>query len=97
MPNLMQRRTAVGAFALLAFCLSPFAAALAAERIPFVGCASDGQLGPIAAPKGAPKAVDVDAALARQLAYYQAQDSSAFSPPGDGRATISTVRTAPPS
>lgn len=74
MPRLLQRRTAVGALALLAYCASPIGAS-AAERVPFVGCASDGQLGPTAAPKGAPKAVDVDAAPARQLAYYQAQDS----------------------
>jgi len=53
----------------------PFAGAAAAERVPFVGCAGDGQTGPVAAPKGAPKAVAIDAAAARQLAFYQAQDS----------------------
>jgi hypothetical protein len=53
----------------------PFAGARAAEQVPFVGCAGDGQTGPVAAPKGVPKAVDIDAAAARQLAFYQAQDS----------------------
>jgi hypothetical protein len=71
----LQNRTAVGALALVACCASPFAGASATERVPFVGCPSFGQVGPIAAPKGAPKSVAVDAATARQLAYYQAQDS----------------------
>ncbi|MGO4871634.1 MAG: hypothetical protein ACLPGW_13655 [Roseiarcus sp.] len=72
---LLQKSATVGAFASLAFCLAPFAVASAAEQVPFVGCASDGQLGPVAAPKGAPKAVALDATTARQLAYYQAKDS----------------------
>jgi hypothetical protein len=38
--------------------------------IPFVGCASDGQLGPEAAPTGAPENVQMTAADAAQLAYY---------------------------
>ncbi len=71
----LKKSTAVGALALLAACLSPSAGASAAEKVPFVGCASDGQTGPVAAPKGAPKTVTIDAAAARQLAYYQAQDS----------------------
>jgi len=73
MPMLPRKTTAICAFALLAACPRPFAAA--AERVPFVGCPADGQLGPIAAPRGAPRAVGVDAAAARQLAYYQAKDS----------------------
>ena len=73
---LLQKSAAIGAFAVLACCASPFAEAAAAEHVPFVGCAGDGQMGPVAAPRGAPKAVDVDAAAARQLAFYQAKDSS---------------------
>jgi hypothetical protein len=46
-----------------------------AAELPFVGCASDGQLGYVAPPKGAAKDVAVDAAAAGGLAYYQAQDS----------------------
>ncbi len=72
----LRKSTAIGAFAVLASCPWPFAEATAAERVPFVGCAGDGQMGPVAAPRGAAKAVDVDAAAARQLAFYQAKDSS---------------------
>jgi len=42
--------------------------------VPFVGCASDGQVGPIDAPKGHGKALAIPAAVARRLAYYQAQN-----------------------
>ncbi|MGD0184272.1 MAG: hypothetical protein ABSC25_03375 [Roseiarcus sp.] len=71
---LLQQTAAVGAVVFLASCLAP-AAASAAQQVPFVGCAGDGQTGPVAAPKGAPKSIDVDAATAGQLAFYQAQDS----------------------
>jgi len=52
--------------------LSPYAA-LAAQTVPFVGCPSDGQQGPVAAPKGQPKTVDIEPAAARALAWYQAR------------------------
>jgi hypothetical protein len=66
----------------LALCAFACPAASAAE-VPFVGCASDGQLGYVAPPKGEPKAVAIDAAATRQLAYYQAQDSfGVFAPRG---------------
>ena len=39
--------------------LAPLAAE-AAQTVPFVGCPSDGQQGPVAAPKGQPKAVNVE-------------------------------------
>jgi hypothetical protein len=58
----------------LALCAFACAAASAAE-VPFVGCASDGQLGYVAPPKGEPKDFAIDAAAASRLAYYQAQDS----------------------
>lgn len=61
--------------ALLVFSSCLIAAAAAAERVPFVGCASDGQLGPVAAPKGEAKSVAIGAAAASRLAYYQAQNS----------------------
>jgi hypothetical protein len=73
MLNIVARSTAIGAAAV--FACSAWQGAKASENVPFVGCPSDGQLGPIAAPKGAPKAVTVDAATASQLAYYQAKDS----------------------
>ena len=47
----------------------------ATEQVPFVGCAGDGQQGPVAAPKGAAKTIAADAATASRLAYYHAQDS----------------------
>jgi hypothetical protein len=73
---------ALGAVALLACGLAPLAAS-AAQQVPFVGCAGDGQTGPVAAPKGAPKSVNVDAATAGQLAYYQAGGSlGALAPRG---------------
>jgi hypothetical protein len=75
---LLRKSTAISAVAFVAFvasCPLPSAGARAAEQVPFVGCAGDGQTGPVAAPKGAPKAVAIDAAAARQLAFYQAPDS----------------------
>jgi hypothetical protein len=52
---------AIGLAAALA-CVVAFARtdASAAEQVPFVGCASDGQSGPVAAPKGALKSVAGD-------------------------------------
>jgi hypothetical protein len=45
----------------------------AAVTVPFVGCASDGQVGPQTAPTGKSKAVAVPAAAAQRLAWYKAQ------------------------
>jgi hypothetical protein len=46
----------------------------AMAQVPFVGCASDGQLGPVKAPTGSPVAVMVDADAAPRLAYYKAEN-----------------------
>lgn len=46
------------------------------SSVPFVGCASDGQVGPRKAPHGKTKSVPLPLALANQLAYYQAEDGS---------------------
>jgi uncharacterized RDD family membrane protein YckC len=43
----------------------------AAVRVPFIGCSSDGQSGPVPAPKGDVKVVQVDASAAQRLAYYE--------------------------
>jgi hypothetical protein len=43
------------------------------SQVPFVGCKSDGQLGPLDAPMGKSKVVPIAAKLAQQLAYYQAE------------------------
>src|SRR6266478_7512521 len=42
-------------------------------RVPFVGCKSDGQVGPLEAPKSAEIEVRLDAKLARRLALYRAE------------------------
>ena len=70
------------AFVGAALLLAPFAAE-AAQTVPFVGCPSDGQQGPVAAPKGQPKALAIEAATATGLAFYQAQYSAgALAPRG---------------
>ena len=45
----------------------------AVVTVPFVGCASDGQVGPLKAPVGKSKVVAIPAAIARRLAYYKAE------------------------
>jgi hypothetical protein len=45
----------------------------AAVTVPFVGCASDGQAGPQAAPTGKSLAVAIPAAMAQRLAYYKSE------------------------
>lgn len=63
-----------------AFCAGPVifsqakpATPVAVNQVPFVGCASDGQAGPQAAPTGPSKAVAISAAAAQRLAYYKAE------------------------
>ena len=46
-------------------------AQVAAVQVPFVGCASDGQAGPLAVPTDKSEAVAIPAALAQRLAYYK--------------------------
>ena len=43
-----------------------------AASVPYVGCKSDGQVGPLEVPKGAPKQVQVTKEVAAKLAYYKA-------------------------
>jgi hypothetical protein len=40
----------------------------------FIGCQSDGQVGPLDAPKGSNKVVQIPMALAQRLAYYKAEE-----------------------
>lgn len=42
-------------------------------RVPFVGCKSDGQTGPVDSPHEADKVVEIDASAAQRLAYYSAE------------------------
>jgi hypothetical protein len=44
-----------------------------ASQVPFVGCASDGQVGPQAAPTGSSKVVAIPAAAAQRLAYFKSE------------------------
>lgn len=52
------------------------------NRVPFVGCPSDGQLGPLAAPKGISRLANASKAEAKQLAYYSLQDAGLVAPRG---------------
>jgi hypothetical protein len=45
-----------------------------ATRVPFVGCKSDGQVGPLDAPKSKSQAVEISPALSQRLAYYEAEN-----------------------
>ncbi len=47
-----------------------------AVRVPFVGCPSDGQAGPLKAPAGQSKPVTLPAGVAQRLAYYKAEYSA---------------------
>jgi hypothetical protein len=61
-----------------------FSSAVAAPvTVPFVGCPSDGQVGPDPAPKGKPVVVSLDAKTASRLAFYQSKyDSGVLAPRG---------------
>jgi len=45
--------------------------------VPFVGCESDGQVGPIKAPSGQSKTVAVSPGAVQRLAYYKAEEGVA--------------------
>jgi hypothetical protein len=51
------------------------------SMVPFVGCRSDGQVGPLSAPSGKSKRVQISHALAHQLAYYKAKSGFAVLAP----------------
>jgi hypothetical protein len=48
----------------------------ASASVPFVGCKSDGQVGPQDAPTGKPKIITISPQLAQRVAYYKASDGS---------------------
>jgi hypothetical protein len=50
-------------------------------RVPFVGCASDGQAGPAKAPQGTSKVVATSPEIALRLAYYKAKYGSGILAP----------------
>jgi hypothetical protein len=43
-------------------------------RIPFVGCAADGQIGPVEAPAGKSRSLPISAETAGRLAYYKSSE-----------------------
>jgi len=45
----------------------------ASVQVPFVGCASDGQVGPLKAPTGPGRAFAIPRAFVQRLAYYKAE------------------------
>lgn len=45
-------------------------------RVPFVGCPSDGQLGPLTAPVGESKELPVSPEIAREVAFYRAEQGA---------------------
>jgi hypothetical protein len=46
----------------------------AKSQIPFVGCKSDGQVGPLNSPKGTSSGIELPSEVANQLAYYKAEN-----------------------
>lgn len=61
-----------------------YSSALVAQtvRVPFVGCDSDGQVGPYGVPKGTDKVVQISRRAAQRLAYYQAFGYGVLAPRG---------------
>lgn len=61
-------------------CIASAMPVAAAQRIavsvPFVGCKSDGQMGPVQAPTGENKVAPITAEMAGRLAYYKAEKGS---------------------
>lgn len=56
---------------------------VARVTVPFVGCKSDGQIGPLDPPTEAEKIVQIDPKLAQKLAYYEpARSSGVLAPRG---------------
>jgi hypothetical protein len=53
------------------------------SELPFVGCKSDGQSGPLRAPKGKSKVLPIGKETAQRLAYYKAEQGfSVLAPRG---------------
>jgi hypothetical protein len=66
---------------LAALSASP-AAAVSGATVPMVGCPTDGQIGPEAAPKSGTKHLALDAHAASRLAYYRNADIGVLGPRG---------------
>ncbi len=58
-------------------------------RVPYVGCKSDGQGGPVAALQQESKALPIDAEAGQQLAYYAAiKEFGVLAPRKDGHSAV---------
>jgi hypothetical protein len=51
--------------------------------VPFVGCESDGQVGPVEAPTESDKVIQIDPGAAQRLAYYKSANSPGILAPRD--------------
>ena len=73
----------VAAFGITLFCVFEAAAQTPSPiSVPFVGCAADGQVGPIAPPKIPQTIPTAPPAAAQQLAYYASTHLGVFGPRG---------------
>jgi hypothetical protein len=70
------------ALLILPLLLAAPAAAQDQAQVPFVGCASDGQQGLLAAPDGKGQTPTAPAAVAGRLAYYASNDLAVLAPRG---------------
>jgi len=70
----MRRLSIRLAFASALLSLS-FLHAQTTSLVPFVGCASDGQVGPLKAPHDSPKRFPINRDAASRLSYYRAEES----------------------
>jgi len=67
----------------LAVLIAMFLFPASAATVPFVGCPSDGQVGPDPAPRGKPVAIALDPKIAVHLAFYQSKyDEGVLAPRG---------------
>lgn len=61
---------------------TPRTAAMESVAVPFVGCQSDGQVGPMKAPSGSDFAIEAEA-VAQRLAYYKSESGPGILAPRD--------------
>lgn len=75
--NLRQKSLAISTLFVFSICTqlhSPAQSKPPVPTVPFIGCKSDGQVGPLDAPMGQAKAVRIAPDLAAHLAYYRAEN-----------------------
>jgi hypothetical protein len=90
------RTSGIVGLVFLAAGAAQIAPSAAAEKVPFVGCPGDGQQGPVAGKKGPPKSVEIDAAAAHELAWYQGLDSLGVLAPRGWKCRSRSISGEPP-